>query len=274
VPDRGRGRSGTLVDGAGDRTRPPTPNKTLQHALSVLDLFADGPAALGVSEISRIVSLDKSTVSRMVATLAQHGYLARSEDNRRYEVGPAAWLIGLRYRLGMLLGETARVAMVDVLRRFPGTTGYAGVRHQHQVCYVAVVDGPEAQRVHLEMGERTPMPLIALGRAMLAHLPEDELADWLARLTPEQLPPSFPTRGALLDELDRIRAQGYALNQGDHDPEIGAIAAPVFAGDGTLVGGIAVDFFLRTVDDRFYAELAPAVMTTAVQIQRIIATLG
>jgi DNA-binding IclR family transcriptional regulator len=118
------------------------------------------------------------------------------------------------------------------------------------------------------------MPMIALGRAMLAHLPPDELSAWLAHLSPKDVPPRFATRGALLDELDRIRAQGYALNQGDHDPEIGAIAAPVFAGDGTLVGGIAVDFFLRNVDDRFTAELAPAVMTTAVQIQRIIATLG
>src|SRR5947209_19741549 len=119
---------------------------------------------LGVSEISRSVGLDKSTVSRIVSTLAQHGYLNRSEDGRRYQVGPTAWLVGVRYRLGVLLAETSRVAMADVLRRFPDTTGYAGVRHEYDIYYVAVIDGPEAQSVHLELGERTPMSRIALGR--------------------------------------------------------------------------------------------------------------
>lgn len=255
----------------GGSSRPP--NKALSHALRVLDLFADGATMLAITDIANNVGLDKSTVSRIVATLAQHGYLERSEDGRRYQVGPMAWLIGVRYRLGLLLAETSRVAMKDVLRRFPGTTGYAGVRHQLEVYYVAVVDGPETQRVHLELSERTPMPVIALGRAMLAHLPESELSDWLANLSPKQLPPRFPTRGALLDELDRIRVQGYAVNEGDHYPEIAAVAAPVFGADRTLLGGIAIDFPLSEASPELYAKLGPAAIDTAGQIQRILAAL-
>src|SRR6185437_8940563 len=124
------------TDDAGRKAQPP--NKALSHALRVLDLFADDSSPLGVTEISRSVGLDKSTVSRIVSTLSQHGYLDRSGDGRRYQVGPTAWVVGIRYRLGLLLAETSRVAMADALRRFPGTTGYAGVLHQHEVCYVAV----------------------------------------------------------------------------------------------------------------------------------------
>lgn len=262
-----------LPAGQGDSSRQRPQNRALDHALRVLDLFADGPKLLGVSEIARSVGLDKSTVSRIVTTLAQHGYLSRSEDGRRYEVGPTSWLVGVRYRLGLLLAETSRVAMTDVLRRFPGTTGYAGVRHQHNVYYVAVVDGPEAQSVHLEVGERTPMSRIALGRAMLAHLPPDELSDWLVHLSPKDLPARFPTRGSLLDELDRIRKQGYAVNEGDHQPDIGAVAAPVFGGDGHLLGGVAIDFPLEDAGPELYAELGPAVIATAGQIQRILNAL-
>lgn len=246
-------------------------NKSLSHALRVVDLFAKGSTPLGVTEISKRVGLDKSTVSRIVATLNLHGYLDRSPDDRRYQVGPSAWLVGIRYRRGLLLAETARVAMTDVLRRFPGTTGYAGVLNGHDVGYVAVVDGPEAQRIHLELGEQSPAIKTALGRAMLAHLPPEELSSWLAHLSPADLPPRFTTRGTLLDELDRIREQGYALNEGDLDPEIGAIAAPVFGANQTLIGGIAIDFMMRNMTDDLYPELAPAVTTTAVQIQRILA---
>jgi DNA-binding IclR family transcriptional regulator len=264
---------GSLVDGNSDPPPMQPANKALSHALRVLDLFASATTPLGVTEISKKVGLDKSTVSRIIATLGQHGYVDRSGDDRRYQVGPTAWQVGIRYRLGLLLAETSRVAMVDILRRFSATTGYAGVLHQHDVCYVAVVDGPEAQRVHLELGDRTPAPFIALGRAMLAHLPPEELSDWLTQLNPTDLPPRFETRGALLDELDRIRNQGYAVNEGDLDPEIGAIAAPVFAGNGTLIGGIAIDFMLRNATPTLYRELAPAVTTTAVQIQRILGAL-
>ena len=55
------------------------------------------------------------------------------------------------------------------------------------------------------------------------------------------------------------------------DPEIGAIAAPVFGANQTLIGGIAIDFMMRNMTDDLYPELAPAVTTTAVQIQRILA---
>ena len=264
---------GLIVDGKSGTPQTPPPNRTLSHALRVLDLFSSSTTPLGVTEISKEVGLDKSTVSRIIATLVQHGYIDRSGDDRRYQVGPTAWQVGIRYRLGLLLAETSRVAMVDILRRFSATTGYAGVLHQHDVCYVAVVDGPEAQRVHLELGDRTPAPFIALGRAMLAHLPPEAVSDWLTQLKPSDLPPRFATRGALLDELDRIRNQGYAINEGDLDPEIGAIAAPVFAANGTLIGGIAIDFILRNTTPALYGELAPAVTTTALQIQRILAAL-
>jgi IclR family transcriptional regulator, KDG regulon repressor len=249
------------------------PNRTLGHALRVLDLFAESSTVLGVSEISRQVVLDKSTVSRIVATLAHHGYVVRSDDGRRYQVGPMAWMLGGRYRLAALLAETSRIALADTLRRFPDTTGYAGVPYRHHVCYVAVVDGPEVQRVHLELGDRIAMPLIALGRVMLAQLPAHELADWLAELSPDQLPAQFPTRGSLLDELDLIRAQGYAINEGDRRPEIGAIAAPVVDPDGALIGGLAIDFWMRDATPELYNELAPAVMTTTVQIQTLLAAM-
>jgi IclR family KDG regulon transcriptional repressor len=267
-------RAGRPVNGTtstSERTQPP--NKAVDRALDVLDLFVDAPGRLGVSEIARQIELDKSTISRIVATLVHHGYLKRSPDRRLYEVGPKAWLLGTRYRLAVLLGDTARLAMADVLNRFPGTTGYVGVLYRHDVYYVDVIDGPESRRVHHELGDRTPMQMIALGRAMLAHLSAEDVADWLARLTANDLPHRFPTRGALLDELDRIRQIGYAINEGDFDPEIAAVAAPVFDGPGNLIGGIALDFLARDATADKYDEFGPALASTAVRMQRILASM-
>jgi DNA-binding IclR family transcriptional regulator len=255
-------------------SRPPAPNQALANALQVLDLFSDGPRHRGISEISRLVGLDKSTVSRIVATLVQHGYLEKSDDGRRYQVGSMTWLVGVRYQLATLLAETSRVALSGILPRFKGTTGYVGVPFQRQVRYVSVVDGPGAQHVHLEVGEATPMPVLAIGRAMLAHLPVGELRAWLDDLPLADLPPRFhQSRPEFEAELDRIREQGFAVNEGDHVPEIGAIAAPIFWPNGSLVGAVAIDFPMREASWKFYAELAPAVTTTAKQIERILTSL-
>lgn len=108
---------------------------------------------------------------------------------------------------------------------------------------------------------------------MLAHLSAEDVADWLARLTTNDLPYRFPTRGALLDELDRIRHTGYAINEGDFDPEIAAVAAPVFDGRENLVGGIALDFMARDATPDKYDEFGAALATTAVRMQRILASL-
>ena len=255
-------------------SRPSAPNQALANALQVLDLFADGPRHRGISDISRLVGLDKSTVSRIVARLVQHGYLEKSDDGRRYQVGPMAWMVGVRYQLATLLAETSRVALSGILPRFTGTTGYVAVPFQHEVRYVSVVDGPGAQHVHLEVGERTPMPVLAIGRVMLAHLPGDELRAWLDDLPLADLPPRFhQSRAEFEAELDRIREQGFAVNEGDHDPEIGAIAAPIFWPKGSVIGAVAIDFPIREANWKFYAELAPAVITTAKQIERILAGL-
>lgn len=260
---------------ASDDGRPPAPNQTLAHALEVLDVFADGAAQWGVSDLSRQVGLDKSTVSRIVATLVQHGYLEKSADGRRYQVGAMAWLVGVRYRLATLLAETSRVALTGALTRFPRTTGYAGVPFGRHVRYVGVVDGPGAPRVHLEVGERTPMPKIAIGRVMLAQMPAEELEAWLAELPPDELPARFRGNTAeLVEELSLVKKQGFAVNEGDNVPEIGAIAAPIFWPDGSLIGGVAIDFPIGDADWKFYAELAPAVITTAKQIERILAGLS
>lgn len=252
---------------------PPAPNKAVARALDVLDLFLSGPAALGVTEVAGHIGVDKSTASRIVATLLQRGYLERSEDGRRFEVGPNSWLLGLRYRPALLLGETARVAMTDVLRRFPGTIGYAGVVHHFHVYYVSVSDSPDAQRVHLELGERTPAALLGIGRAVLAHMPAEVVDAWLSGAVPPELPAHFSTRSAFLAELESIRRDGFAINEGDYDPQIAAVAAPVFDRARSPIGAIAIDLPARDGSAQRYAELGPAVVEAAGNVQRILATL-
>jgi IclR family acetate operon transcriptional repressor len=115
--------------------------------------------------------------------------------------------------------------------------------------------------------------MLGIGRAILANMPAPEVTSWLASLDPSHLPARFPTSSALLTELEQIRHTGYAINEGDYDPEVAAVAAPVFDRRANVIGAIAVDFPARDATDESYLRLGPPVMEAAANVRRILATL-
>jgi IclR family KDG regulon transcriptional repressor len=202
----------------------------IDRAIRVLYLFKDGEKKeYGVSEISRRLHLNKSTVHNILNTLTHYKFLEQNGITRSYRLGPALAELGSLVRNQLDVREAARPYM----RRLQERTGVTVLLGTFDGKAITIVDQEEALaevRVTASIGMKIPFCAGAFGKAFLAHLPAETVEHLLADLglkafTPTSIINAAAYRAALAD----VRAQGYAIDDNEEYLRgVGAIAVPIF----------------------------------------------
>ena len=205
----------------------------IERAIRVLYLFKEGQQKeYGVSEISRLLGLNKSTVHNILNTLAHHRFLTQDGATRRYRLGPALAELGSLVRNQLDFREVAR----PYLRSLMEQTDCTILLGTFDGMNITIVDKEEpltALRVAASIGMRLPFCAGAFGKAFLAYLPEDtvdQLLDdpGLRAFTPT----SITNPDEFRSNLAEVRAQGYAVDDNEeYLQDVGAIAVPILAAD-------------------------------------------
>ncbi|MEW8977968.1 MAG: IclR family transcriptional regulator [Symbiobacterium sp.] len=222
--------------------------KSVARALSILSCFSDRQPELRVSDFARMLGLTVSNVSRLLATMETLGYVERDENTGLFRPGmELLTLAGIALNL-----NDVRRASVDELQRLERALGLGtnlAVLRDDSIFYLAHFDGPQAPRGYTLLGRRNPLHATAIGKVLLAHLPEDQLNDVLARIPLTQFTTSTITDpNRLREELAQIRQQGFATEVNELALGRGCVAAPVRNRVGQVVAGISISGPLSAMD--------------------------
>jgi DNA-binding IclR family transcriptional regulator len=220
---------------------PPNLVGALMHGLAILDLYSVDERELGVGEIARRLGVHKSSASRLAATLAAAGYLEAADDRPgRYRLGAKL----LRLAAVAVDGDTVVRVAVPILDRLverSGETGHIATLDGTEVVTIAVVDGWRSVRMHSTVGKRSPAHATAIGKALLAALPDDEVARRYAGVgLPRRTPRTLRTVGGLVDHLAEVRERGFALDAEELEPGLRCLAAPVVDHTGTAAAAVGL----------------------------------
>src|SRR5262245_16141439 len=187
------------------------PVGVVEKVLKILEALQDSPSGLQLKDVAQKTAINKSTAYRFLAHLQSAGYLYR-DDVGAYIIGPKLARMGS----GMNLEESLRKMSRSVLQKLWAATGetvnLAILDGQH-ILYLDVIESSHTFRFASQVGARRPLHCTALGKAMLAHLPEQEITELLPLLNFERLTPRTliqPTK--FKKELAKTRMQGYALD--------------------------------------------------------------
>jgi IclR family pca regulon transcriptional regulator len=230
--------------------------------MSILELFDERRPALSVSEVAALTGLNRATCYRFCVTLRDLGYLEEIRD-RRFRPGLKALSLAHSALGSRELPELAMPYLRE-LRRETGETVNLALLDDTEIVYVARVLSDQLISLRIYVGSRLPAYASSLGRAMLAFLPDEEAQDILERSELKAITDKTIVDPRRLNaELKRIRARGYALNEGEIAPGLRGIAAPVLAG-GRPIAAVNISI-PRPVDDVREMEdsLAPRVVETA-----------
>lgn len=209
---------------------------TFEKARAVLDLYSTEHPEWGVSEVARRLHMPTSSAHVLLASLAQMGLLHRTPAGR-YRLG-----FGLLALSQVLLANTpwrevAQEAMAGLSRAF-GETVHLAAFDGGQIVNVARLEGrPGSVRVP-RVGAVLPAHASASGKVLLAHRPWEVTRTVLAAGMERYTDRTLPTPEAFAGELERVRAQGYALELGERHPEVCALAAPVRNHNGEVIAAV------------------------------------
>jgi IclR family acetate operon transcriptional repressor len=249
------------------RGRAEPPLRTVDRCLQMLSLFSASAPEWSPARAAAALGIPRSVAQRLLATLAGRGFLAQDPETRRYRLGSR--LIAL----GLLAQRSYGFAPVrPVLRRLADATG--------ESVFVTVVEGDvgatvekvergdSAVRLTLDVGARSPLHAGASQRVLLAYLPPAEQEQYLAEPLPA-FTPHTPTDPAVLREhLALVRARGYDYSVGELTPGVAALAVPLFAAGGILLGSLS----LAGPAERFPPEAAeralPQLRAAAAAVER------
>ncbi|SFS43411.1 IclR family transcriptional regulator [Saccharopolyspora flava] len=211
--------------------------QSVERTFELLELMADAGGEVALSELADKSGLPLPTIHRIIRTLVNSGY-ARQQPSRRYALGPR--LIRLGETASRALGSWARPYLAE-LTEVTGESANMAVLDGTQIVYVAQVPSPHSMRMFTEVGRRVDAHATAVGKAVMATMPADEVTQLLSRTAMNpQTERTITDVESMQEELGRIREQGYAVDDGEQEVGVRcyAVAVPgAPAGAGISISG-------------------------------------
>jgi len=232
----------------------------------VLKAFSEVQPEFGVNELARYLKLSPATVYRILATLASEGYIERNPTTEKYSLGPEALFVGLAYLNHKHLGTECLPVMRN-LSINTGETVNLGALRGKNVVYIQQVESPQPLRFAREVGTHVPLHSTALGKLLLAFLPEARQRELVASIELTRYTPvTITDRAALLEHLRLVREQGHAITNEEYISDLRAIALPVRDYTGEVIAGLSImGPSSRLTIDRI-EEYRPMVSEAAIQL--------
>lgn len=237
--------------------------QSLGNGLDVLELLVEADRPLGVTEIARTLSLDKSTIYRLLSTLAGHSLIYQEAETRRYK--PSLKIVTLARKVinDIQLRSVAK-PFLKKLTKLTGESADLAILAGLLVVYIDHEDTDASLNVQAEIGQISPPHCTALGKALIVQYTADELRELykekeLTRYTSR----TITTLDELLPHLETVRKRGYALDEEEFNFGVSSIAAPIYDHRNKVVAALCISGpSIRITSDRIQ-QVAPSVVETA-----------
>ncbi len=213
--------------------------QSVTKAINILHAFSPSEPRLALGEIAQRMGLPKSTTHNLLATLVAGGLVERVDDDR-YALGPAVIALTLAVRVNVELRDRSAPLLrelADVCR----DSVFLTIRDGDSCLYIYAVESSTRLQARTAIGDRSPLHCTAVGKAMLAFMPTEEVAAIAARAGLAGFTENTIRDVARLqEEVAATRQRGYSMDCAEHEPGIYCIGAPIFDATNAIVGACSI----------------------------------
>jgi len=214
--------------------------QVLDRALAILDLLSDVGPDLSLAEISDKLGLHKSTVHRLIMVLERQKLIERNSVNGRYRLGLKLFELGTRAVSQLDLRERARPVLERLVLETSETV-HLGILDDTDVLYLDKVEPARSVRMASSVGRRNPVYCTAMGKAILAYLPESQVEAIVHKRGLKAMTANTITSYLdLKTELAAIRDCGYAVDNEEIEEGVRCVGCVVRDFSGGPIGAISV----------------------------------
>jgi|SRR5580698_9010750 DNA-binding IclR family transcriptional regulator len=238
------------------------PVGVISKVLLILEALQGSSAGLGLKAICDLTGIHKSTAHRFLKHLERERYLIRTQAGA-YLIGPRLSQMSARGNLGATLQAVARPILWELWKSTQETVNLA-VLDQGTVLYVDVIESPHEFRLSSRVGTRRSLHVTALGKALAAFLPAESRENILTTIAFQPATPrTIMNLLQFRQELEKIRRQGYAVDDEEAVQGARCVSAPILNSDREPIAAVSVSGPVTRVSPHQVAGLAEAVTSAA-----------
>ena len=233
--------------------------KATETAFAIIEKLDELEKA-GISEVADELSIAKSTAHKHLKTLEKCEYVVR--EGEKYRLGLKHLKYGRHVLSEVDIAEKSQ-PVIDHLAEETGEAIWTAIEEHGQAVYVNKALGERAVPSRGGIGERVDLHSSAIGKALLANLPPERIDEVLERRgLPKMTQDTITDREELMEELEKIRERGFAINDNESLQGLRAVASPIIHED-ELKGAIAVVGTANRMKGEYFTEEIPDLVLSA-----------
>ena len=214
--------------------------RSIDRTLQILELFSLEKPEWGVTEISKALNIYKSNVHNVLTTLAEKGFVIKDSKTDKYKLGIKFFELGSIVIKNMDLRKIAHPYMEKLLKEFNETV-HLGILVEGEILSIEQEESGQSLSPRIFIGKRAPLYCTGIGKAIMAYLPKDKFA-----FTIKEIGLTRYTEGTISNEeelekeLEKIREQGYAVDNMEHEEGVRCVAGPIRDYTGKVSASLSV----------------------------------
>lgn len=232
--------------------------QSVERALDLLERLGRSGGELGLSQLAADSGLPPPTIHRLLKSLVAYGFV-RQSPSRKYALGPKLIPLGEMANASL---ASAALPLLESLVDKTGETANLAMLEGDRVVYLAQVPSRHSMRMFTEVGRRVMPHCTGVGKALLSMLSENDVRALLQRTgMPAQTDQTITDIDAMLVELDTIRRQGFAIDDGEQ--EVGVRCVAVAVPGGSTMAAVSISGPAARITTEAALQVAPAVQAAA-----------
>nr|WP_106780720.1 IclR family transcriptional regulator [Lysinibacillus timonensis] len=238
--------------------------QSIERAFIILERLSEHPSGMQITKLARETNLSKSTVHRLLSTLIELQYVNKDLETERYYISYRALYLTRNILSNSSLISVAKPILQRLVNEINETI-HLCLEENGEVVYIDKIESNQTIRMYSSIGSRAPMYCTGVGKMLLSGKDENVLHDMISKVQfTKRTNNTILTPTDLLDEIDRIRKCGYALDNIENEEGIRCIAAPIYDFSGKIIASFSISGpSSRVTLERIEEELAEKILETS-----------
>ncbi|MCS6873336.1 MAG: IclR family transcriptional regulator [Pyrinomonadaceae bacterium] len=250
-------------------------SRAVARALSILELVAESRSGLRNSDLSRRLKIPKSSASYILRELERRDYLRR-DRNGKYRLGLKLMSLVSSAAIHFDVREAAKPVMEEFLKKSHLPEVHLAVLDNGRAVYIEKIEDESSFiKMDIWVGHRLPVHTTAIGKALVAFLPKEEILKILTtRGMEKKTRRTITSPQKFLVEIEKVRRAGFAVDNEENSEGVRCVASPIFDASGKVIAAFGTSSVTFHIDDKNLPRIAELVRKSAMKISRHIGFTG
>jgi len=246
-----------------------TTSNAVERALSIIETIAESGRGLSNSDLSRRLKMPKSSASYILRVLEKRAYLHR-DPHGKYRLGLKLMSLSGGALTHLDVREVAKPVLQDFLKKSRLPEAHLAVLDNGRAVYIEKVENEKSFiKMDIWVGHRLPVHTTAIGKVLVAHLPDKEIVEILEmRGMEKKTRRSITSKQKFLQEMKKVRQYGFAIDNEENSDGVRCIAAPIFNASGKVIAALGTSSTILHIDENQLPKIIELVRKAAAAVSR------